>query len=98
MLSKNSEIQPQAAYFAYIHHCVKSVQNGVFSGPYFPEFGLNTERYEVSLLFSPNAGKYGLEKTPYFDTFHIVFVFAITVMIDVIIIIGAVLILLLEFA
>ena len=32
---------------------------GVFSGPYFPVFGLNT-------------GKYGPEKTPYFDTFHAV--------------------------
>ena len=26
-------------------HCVKSVQNGVFSGPYFPVFGLNTDIY-----------------------------------------------------
>ena len=26
---------------------------GVFSGPYFPTFGLNTKRY----VFSPNAGK-----------------------------------------
>ena len=32
---------------------------GVFSGPYFPVFGLNT-------------GKYGPEKTPYLDTFHAV--------------------------
>ena len=32
---------------------------GVFSGPYFPIFGLNT-------------GKYGPEKTPYLDTFHVV--------------------------
>ena len=31
----------------------------VFSGPYFPVFGLNTE-------------KYGPEKTPYLDTFHAV--------------------------
>ena len=23
-------------------------------------------------VFSPNAGKYGLEKTPYLDTFHAV--------------------------
>ena len=30
---------------------------GVFSGPYFPVFELNTE-------------KYGPEKTPYLDTFH----------------------------
>ena len=34
----------------------------VFSGPYFPVFGLN-------------AGKYGTEKTPYLDTFHAVYMF-----------------------
>ena len=33
-----------------------------FSGPYFPAFGLNTERYSV---FSPSAWKYGPEKTLY---------------------------------
>ena len=43
---------------------------GVISGPYFPGFGLNTERYSV---FSPNAGKYGPEITPYLDTFHAVY-------------------------
>ena len=32
---------------------------GVFSGPFIPVFGLNTE-------------KYGPEKTPYLDTFHAV--------------------------
>ena len=34
---------------------------GVFSGPYFPVFGLNT-------------GKYGPQKTPYLGTFHAVVV------------------------
>ena len=34
-------------------------KQGVFSGPYFPVFGLN-------------IGKYGPEKSPYFDTFHVV--------------------------
>ena len=34
-------------------------KNGVFSGPFFLVFGLNT-------------GKYGPEKTPYLDTFHAV--------------------------
>ena len=47
---------------------------GVISGPYFPSFGLNTERYglntEYLSVFSPNAGKYGPEKTPYLYTFH----------------------------
>ena len=38
---------------------------GVFSGPYFLAFGLNTERYGV---FSLNVGKYGPEKTRYLDT------------------------------
>ena len=33
--------------------------DGVFSGPYFPAFGLNTR-------------KHGPEKTPYLDTFHAV--------------------------
>ena len=33
-------------------YCAKSVQHGVFSGPYFPAFG-------------PNIGIYGPEKTPY---------------------------------
>ena len=46
---------------------------GAISGPYFPAFGLNTERYEVSKylsVFSPNAGKCGPEITPYVETFH----------------------------
>ena len=43
-------------------HCVKSVRIRSFSGPYFPAFGLNTERYQVFLCIHPNAGKYGPEK------------------------------------
>ena len=44
-------------------------KSGVFSGPYFPVFGLNTE---IS-VFSRNKGKYGHGKTTYLDTFHTVF-------------------------
>ena len=41
-------------------HCVKSAQiRFFFSGPYFP-------------VVSPNAGKYGPEKSPHLDTFHAV--------------------------
>ena len=29
-------------------HCIKSVHIWSYSGPYFPAFGLNTERYGVS--------------------------------------------------
>ena len=39
-----------------INHCVKSVQTD-FSGPYFP-------------VFSPNAAKYGPERTPHLDIFR----------------------------
>ena len=37
----------------------KMSKYGLFPGPYFP-------------VFSPNTGKYGPEKTPYLDTFHVV--------------------------
>ena len=47
---------------------MKNIQLRFFSGPYFPPFGLNTERY----VFSPNAGKYGPEKTLHLATFHAV--------------------------
>ena len=48
----------------------------VFSRPYFPAFGLNTEEYGLNAKyrsgFSPNTGKYGPEKTSYADIFHAV--------------------------
>ena len=50
----------------------KVYKYGRFSGPYFPAFGQNTERYSYLSVFSPNVGKYGREKTPYLDTFHAV--------------------------
>ena len=37
----------------------KVCKYGVFSGPYFPVFGLNTRKYRP-------------EKSPYLDTFHAV--------------------------
>ena len=58
-------------------HCVKSVHIRSFSGPYFPAFGLITKRCEYLSVFSPNAGKYAPEKTPYLDTFHVVLTFII---------------------
>ena len=44
----------------FYSHCVKSVRIQNFSSPYFPAFGLNTERYLS--VFNPNAETYGLEK------------------------------------
>ena len=42
------------------YDCVKTVYIRSFSGPYFTVFRLN-------------RGKYGPEKTPYLDTFHVVY-------------------------
>ena len=43
-------------------HCVKSVHIQSFSGPYFPTFGLNTERYGVSLRIQSECGKLWIKK------------------------------------
>ena len=53
-------------------HCVKSVRIRSFSGPYFPAFGLNTERYSASLRIQSEGGKMWTRKTPNRDTFHAV--------------------------
>ena len=60
---------PQGTSQGVPHTVWKVSKYGVFSGPYFPVFGLNTEIYGV---FSPNTGKYGPGKTPCLDTFHAV--------------------------
>ena len=53
-------------------HCVKSVLIRSFSGPYFLAFGLNTERYSVSLHIQSECGKIRTRKIPNTDTFHAV--------------------------
>ena len=40
-----------------LYHCVKSVHIRSYSGPYFPTFGLNTERYGVSIRIESYCGK-----------------------------------------
>ena len=52
-------------------HCVKVYKYGVFYGPYFPVFRLNTGIYGV---FSPNTRKCGPEKIRYLDTFYAVWI------------------------
>ena len=44
-----------------------------FSGPYFPAFGLNIERFGVSLRIQSQCGKMQTRKTPNRNTFHAVF-------------------------
>ena len=58
---------------------MKNAQIRIFSGPYFPVFGLNKGDLRSKSPYSvrihekcPNTGKYGPEKTPYLDTFQAV--------------------------
>ena len=53
-------------------HCVKSVRIPSYSGPHFPAFGLNTERYEVSLRIQSECGKMWTRITANTDTFYTV--------------------------
>ena len=83
---KNSkEISPQKTHrnhrnmrHSSVIYTVWKVYNyGVFSGPYFPVFGLNTEVYTSVLI-----QEYGPEKVPYLDTFHAVIKVKIKILID----------------
>ena len=53
-------------------HCAKIVLIQSFSGPYFPAFGQNTERYSVSHCSQSEYGKIQTQKTPNMDTFRVV--------------------------
>ena len=59
-------------FFRHIGHCVKSVCIRSSSGPYFPAFGMNTERYGVSFHIQSECGKIRTRKTPNTDTFDAV--------------------------
>ena len=50
-------------------HCLKSVRIQSYSGPHFPAFGLNTERYGVR----SECGKMRTRITLNMDIFHAVF-------------------------
>ena len=52
---------------------MKSVRIRNFSGPLFPAFGLNTDRYSASLLILSECGKMRTRKTPNTDNFHAVY-------------------------
>ena len=51
-------------------HCMKSALIRSFSGPYFPAFGLNMERYPVSLSIQSKCGKIWTRKISNTDAFH----------------------------
>ena len=53
-------------------HCVNSVRIRNYSGPHFPTFGLNTERYSESLSIQSKCGKMRNRIAPNTDTFYAV--------------------------
>ena len=53
-------------------YCVKSVRIRSYSGPHFPTFGLNTERYSVSLCIQSECEKMRTRTTPNTDTSYVV--------------------------
>ena len=53
-------------------HCVKSVNIRSFFGPHFPIFGLNTEKYSLSLRIQSECGKIRTRKNLTMNTFHTV--------------------------
>ena len=53
-------------------HCVESLRIKSYSGPYFPAYEINTERYGVSLRIQSECGKIRTRKTPNTDTFNAV--------------------------
>ena len=52
--------------------CVKSVRIRSYSGSHFSAFGLNTERYGVSLRMQSECWKMQTRITSNADTFHAV--------------------------
>ena len=54
------------------NHCVNCAGIRKYSGPLFPSFGLNTERYAISLRIQSKCGKMWARITPNTDIFYAV--------------------------
>ena len=72
ILSKSNQVNilsSDLGAFSYKNHCVKVSKYGVFSSLYFPAFGLNRERYGVSLRIQSECGKIRTSKNSVFGHF-----------------------------
>ena len=56
----------------FSRHCVKSVRTRSYSGPYFLAFGLNTERYSVTLCIQSECRIMRTKITPNTGIIHAV--------------------------
>ena len=71
----NSQFYVEGGYhFDISVYCVKSVRTRSYSGQYFPSFGLNTERYRVSLRIQSKCGKILTSITKNKDTLYAVII------------------------
>ena len=53
---------------------IKTPERRSYSGPYFPAFGLNAERYKTCLRIQSECGKIRTRMTPNTFTFHAVII------------------------
>ena len=65
------DIHPSTHDKRHPRYCVKSVRIRSYSGLHFPSFGINTERYSVSLCIYPECGKIRTRITPNTNTFYV---------------------------
>ena len=72
MTKENIEVLPISNCEKADMHYLKSVRIPIFSGPHFPAFALNKERYCLSLRIWSGCRKIRSRKTPNTDTFHAV--------------------------
>ena len=56
-----------------VYHCVKNVCIRSYTGPHFPAFVLNTQRYSVSLHNQSKCPKMQTRITPNTNTFYTVY-------------------------
>ena len=53
-----------------INKCVKSIRIRSYSGPHFPAFGQNTERYSASIRIQSECGRIRTRISPSTNTFY----------------------------
>ena len=70
--SKGSSWKVDSTVQSQIYTAWKVPKYGVFLVRIFPHSDWIRGFTSYLFIFSPNAGKYGAEKTPYLDTFHAV--------------------------
>ena len=67
------DVRKHISWFFAVNIPLRKKCNRSFSGPHFPTFGLNTERYSLCFRIQPEYEKIRTTKTLNKDTFHAVF-------------------------